>query len=40
MIKELKDILPEGEVRNTYRFNKYYGVRLPELRKHLCSYSY
>ena len=33
MIKELKDILPDKEVKNTYGFNNYYGVRLPELRK-------
>ena len=33
MIKELKDILPEKEVKNIYGFDNYYGVRLPELRK-------
>ena len=33
MIKELKDILPDREVKNIYGFDNYYGVRLPELRK-------
>ena len=33
MIKELKDILPKETLSNSYGFNNYYGVRLPELRK-------